>query len=567
MNWIKTRQQFLKEAKIRDLILPRQASEISEKWGEKYLDYEEVTPTNNIKQGKWKLSEDDKFKVLGKFAECDIKRIFEIFKELPVEFSKMLSDSIDFSLVKGTSLVDGRAEKILKDFNIITPSLDQIIIIFENVFRKVSVSDTMSDSIISKDEGGRPIKDSDGKMIKVVKEIGEVVFSNNLVNINTFLEDYIALSSKFNELDIPGYDKISKDIFRDRNISSFISYMKDGQNSEYHLDFEIFNRDIYLKISHNPIDILNMSVSKFYSSCQHLYDGGYRDQLLSNVFDPNSMPAYLLFDTEIFWDNEKISDQLPLSRMMVRNIEKFDDSETPSIFYDASYPSRMRTIFKEILNKYSGNVENYDGGKYIYSPDIAQDDELPLPYQDNLNQSQVPFIGKNTKTLYLSSISDWSRLRIDPNSNIKEVVIETTELPANFLSLSLDLDWIKFKSLDIKTLKGFDSLKYKSIALDKCKFSNDVLQDINMSNPKITKLKIVSCESEDMLDISMFKELEELSIIYTLNSIEELTEILSKASNIKKLVISGDLVDKDSKVYINSLKGKGLKIEIVGPVI
>jgi hypothetical protein len=40
-----------------------------------------------------------------------------------------------------------------------------------------------------------------------------------------------------------------------------------------------------------------------------------------------------------------------------------------------------------------------------------------------------------------------------------------------------------------------------------------------------------------------------------------------KNDNIKKFIISGDLVDKDSKKYINSLKSKGLKIEIVGPVI
>jgi hypothetical protein len=44
---------------------------------------------------------------------------------------------------------------------------------------------------------------------------------------------------------------------------------------EYELDFEIFNRDIYLSISHNPKDILNMSISKFYSSCQHLYSGSH----------------------------------------------------------------------------------------------------------------------------------------------------------------------------------------------------------------------------------------------------------------------------------------------------
>ena len=39
MKWIKSREQYLNEAKIRDVILPRQAKEVAEVWGEKYLDY------------------------------------------------------------------------------------------------------------------------------------------------------------------------------------------------------------------------------------------------------------------------------------------------------------------------------------------------------------------------------------------------------------------------------------------------------------------------------------------------------------------------------------------------
>ena len=58
-------------------------------------------------------------------------------------------------------------------------------------------------------------------------------------------------------------------------------------------------------------DILNMSVSRFYSSCQNLYSGGYRDQVIGNVFDPNSIPAFLLFDSSIHnRKGEHISDTL-----------------------------------------------------------------------------------------------------------------------------------------------------------------------------------------------------------------------------------------------------------------
>ena len=56
MKWIKSRNQYINEAKLRDVILPRQAKEVSNVWGEKYLDYEEVTPTDKIIQGKWSAS-------------------------------------------------------------------------------------------------------------------------------------------------------------------------------------------------------------------------------------------------------------------------------------------------------------------------------------------------------------------------------------------------------------------------------------------------------------------------------------------------------------------------------
>jgi hypothetical protein len=59
--------------------------------------------------------------------------------------------------------------------------------------------------------------------------------------------------------------------------------------------------------------------------------------------------------------------------------------------------------------------------------------------------------------------------------------------------------------------------------------------------------------------------LEELQVIYTLDSPEDLKTIVP--DKLKKLVISGDLVTKGSKSIISTLKSKGVKVEIVGPVI
>lgn len=83
MKWIKSREKFLNEAKLRDVVFKKQADKVKRIWGEKYLDYEEIVPTENIKQGKWKLSDEDKDKVLGAFFDADINAAREVFKSLP----------------------------------------------------------------------------------------------------------------------------------------------------------------------------------------------------------------------------------------------------------------------------------------------------------------------------------------------------------------------------------------------------------------------------------------------------------------------------------------------------
>ena len=82
MKWIKSRSRFINEAKIRDVINKKQKELVSRKWGEKFLDYDEVEPTDKIKQGYWKLSDEDKNKVLSAFfssrSKLDISETFKI---------------------------------------------------------------------------------------------------------------------------------------------------------------------------------------------------------------------------------------------------------------------------------------------------------------------------------------------------------------------------------------------------------------------------------------------------------------------------------------------------------
>ena len=109
--------------------------------------------------------------------------------------------------------------KILKDsLNIKSPTIDQMVIIFDSIFRKLAVSETNATEMIQKDENGRPVKDEAGNMIKVAKAKGELVFSNNLVNINSFLADY---NRCFED------DKVQSDTFNTRSIQN-LKYLSCG---------------------------------------------------------------------------------------------------------------------------------------------------------------------------------------------------------------------------------------------------------------------------------------------------------------------------------------------------
>jgi len=557
MKWIKSRGKFLNEAKIRDIILPIQAKEVSSAWGEKYLDYEEVDPTPNIEQGKWELSDEDKYLVLSAFLDSNIKKVEEDFSALPDKLNDILSRSIDVEMIKSSI---GGKNVLFNNFNIKSPTIDQIIHIFDNVFRKLSLSETKGTEMIKKDEDGRPERDSDGNIIKIQKEAGDPIFSNNLVNINSFIADY---NSCYPD------EIVNPVIFTNYNISQLRNLGITTENKSYSVaDMEIFNKDIYLSISHNPRDILNMSISKFYSSCQHLYGGGYREQVLGNVFDPNSIPAFLIFETPIFIDDEKINDFLPLSRMIIRNIEGFNDSDEKVLYFDRSYPDRMRDVFIDIVEKYTSNkitVKDPDQLKYLWTPDIDTSDKLSMPYHDHINKTEkVPLIGKNAKSLYLNRNHDWTKVKISPQAKLKEVVIETTDLPQNLSDFKFNPDWVKFKFLKLNNLDPFKGMITDSIAFDKCKIEGDVINELN--NRELKKLQFISCDIPGELDLSNIKGLEELHIIYSVESLDEVMSI--NLDNIKKLFLSGDLIKtKEDKLKISELKRSGKKVEIVGPVI
>ena len=558
MKWIKARNKFLsEEAKIKDVILPRQAAQVMYTWGEKYLELEEIEPTENIKQGKWKLSEEDKIEALGQFFQANLKNVYEFFGNLPDKFNEIIKQSINLDLLKS----DDKWSKILDNFDIKKPTINQISILTDPIFRKISVSETTAGEIIIRDENGRPVMGEDGRPTKRRREEGEIIFSNNLVNINTFLSDYNRLFPE---------DQIDASKFSSGEIQRLVSSSReDFGGDNYRVEVDLYGRDLFLSIKHNPKDILNMSISRFYSSCQHLYSGGYRDRVFGNVVDPNSIPAFLVFDTPIYnRENDLISEQLPLSRMMIRNMENFEKNDKTELYFDRAYPDRMREMMVKIVEKYSGNKQMSnpgDAGKYLFTPDAPSDIHVNEPYMDYLGLDRGQYIGVNTTKLYLSQSYNWSKTKISPKAKISEIIIETPNIPTNFFDIPFTPDWIKIKFLKLNDFSVFQNIKTNSYAFDKCKFNGNLLDQIKQYNPNLKKLQITACQIKD-LNLSKLGDIDELQLIYTLDP-EDLTKAL-EGVNTKKLVLSGDLVsDPENKKLINSLKGKGVKIQIVGPVI
>jgi hypothetical protein len=479
--------------------------------------------------------------------------MYKEFEKLPDLFAKALNESIKFDLITNQK---EKFTSIFMDFNIQFPAIDAICNLSQPVFRKISVGETKATEVIVRDEKGVPVKDENNKIVKREKEANEIIYSKNLVNINTFVQD-------FNDC-FPS-DKVDANMFSSGNVRSVLNLAaEDFSQGSYEVDYNPFSKDMYLVIKHNPKDILNMSISKYYSSCQHLYSGLYRQKVIGNVFDPNTIPAFIIFDTPIIWEGEKISDQLPLCRMMIRNLEEFDTDKS-KIYFDRCYPDRCKDAMDEIIKKHT-QMESSSGrgDTYYFTPDLPEEivSNIDTPYMDRLNIDTKRYIGINTKSITLTPNIDWSQVKISPEAKLKEIIIQSSNLPDGFLDIPMTPDWIKFKGIDIKDLTPFKNMKTDSIAFDKCKFSGSVIDPFK---DELKKLQLISCDTTN-LNLSELGNLEELHLVYTSDE-DEFIDTVSPLS-LKKLVISGDLLNKkENKLFINKLKGMGVKIEKVGPVL
>ena len=195
-----------------------------------------------------------------------------------------------------------------------------------------------------------------------------VKWSNNKTGISSFLTTIKRVFPEtFGYLDV-------ENITRDKH---FVGLREPIINYQENVK-KIGQYPLYLYITDKPDDKLRMSISQFYDSCQNIYTGGeqgteWNKKLLSNVFDPNSKVAYLIYDKPYKDTKGNEHPITSIARCILRVNKK------GGVMFDKVYPGNLENIFYNIITESTG-IEN------VGKPDDTYDYEnvvgLPAPYMD-----------------------------------------------------------------------------------------------------------------------------------------------------------------------------------------
>jgi hypothetical protein len=359
---------------LKDHLPKHQLLLMEKKIGSKYLNLDLPTKAENIIEGEWTLTKEEKDTAIQLFYGVNIKGIqASLAKFKPTEhFLKIFEQS-------KSEIVD-----------IKNPSVIDIQILNTNIFKLINVGETKGDKMIQRDDQGRPLTDEKGKPLKIDKKSGDIVFSNNKSNFNGFLDSYNA-----------AYDTKLHNPFIGREFTEVLSFVKSNN-----FDINLFSKcDLQLYISGKPEDILNMSVSKFYDSCQNLYNGSQNNCLAPNIFDKNSKIAFLKFNTPF---RDGYGNTVPFTaftRCMIRNIRG-------KIYFDIVYPKHtkeLKPFVHQLIEKYSGMKHSFDerNRETYYYTEVG----LGRPYFDTVNGVPIKFNPDAKKDKNLQALA--KHLKID----------------------------------------------------------------------------------------------------------------------------------------------------------
>ena len=183
---------------------------------------------------------------------------------------------------------------------------------------------------------------------------------------------------------------------------------------------------------------------------------------------------------------------------------------------------------------------------------------------DTLSAKTKNIIGKNTKSIYLSRNNDWSNVIVSQNTVVKEIIIETNDIPSNFFDVKIQSEWIKFKYLTISDFTPFKNVLTDSIAFYQCNLNTDFISQLKEACPNVRKLSFGSVDAS-LKGLEVLESMEELELIYTITRNSKLEEYVGGIKSLKRLTLSGDLMKNPYNVeYITQLKKNGVTVEIKG---
>ena len=549
MKYLKTILEALE-----DEISSPMRKQVGKVWGQRFLKLDTVDKSDHIKTGKWKLSDEDRNLVIDTYFKTNIGVLKAGLNKLPPK--------LGIDIYESTTAPDQR--KIWEKCNISHPTLKQIISLFGNNFRLIDWKASLDDKMILKDGSGTPVRDENGSLQHTPKPAGEIVWTKNYVNIRGFMDAWF----KCNE-SVPANNSLYSDY-----MNGIYNVLKTFDKI---LDFDVFSEDpIYLLVTSKPTDILNMSVSQFFTSCQNLWGGGgYMSQLLINVFDKNMVPSFLIFDTPYKDNKGKILNKFtPLCRSALRELD--DHSGNPHVYVDLAYPNSMHSLIFNMLNKYTPmkvTRERTSRYKVLADIDPEEGDSLHGPYMDTLSQDREYYFGKNTRSVDIRQIGIYGgKANIGTNNRIETIVVPSGSITmSSDLKLEIDklrpklprLKWIEIQNSSIDRIDIKSAIYENRLCLLRCSIDDifEILHKVEGID-QLKALKLYSCHGADttiLPDISFLKNLEELELSWTYSIIDSVVNL----HNLKEITISKNMI-KSNQETINRLTEKGVKISYEG---
>jgi hypothetical protein len=371
------------------------------------------------------------------------------------------------------------------------------------------------------------------------------IFSNNKSNIFTFIKSFNT-----------AFPQDAVDLNAIMNDRIFQGLREPIMNFDKNVN-DLAKTKLYLYITDKPADILRMSVSNFYSSCQNLYTGNKNEQLLANVFDENSKIAYLIFDSSYIDNQGNKHPFTPIARTIIRVGEK------NKIMFDVTYPSTMEQYFYKIIEKYT-NLKNQGQARSVYP---YKNIGLPAPYMDKYSIKSTFTYDKDEINIRRELLSNY--LKVNPNYiemigdthfeyNGHEYLVYTEEEADEYAMDKLRTEWYEYLNSETSfynliNLKVFNiepiyklfrindaSLKKNNLTLQKflAKLNINTLQDFEnylMNKTPIEDSQDKYQQFQTRLDFK--KEFLTREDVY---NIDKVVDLFGYIKDVRKATLSAD---------------------------